>query len=377
MRFAEIYGNEALKARLARMVDEDRLGHALLFTEQEGMGAVAFAIALSQYLNCPNRKDGDSCGECPSCHRHQKLSYPDLHFSFPISASPKLSDSEKKTPISSYFLRDWNELVQSNPYFDSHDLYTALGIENKAGAITVNEAKEIANTLSLQPYESKYKIMVIWEPEKMTTEAANKLLKLLEEPPAGTLFLLVTHNIERMLTTVRSRCQIIPLQPVERDDMTTILEERYGLYREDAVNFATLSGGSVGKAFSVVENAQEADNPSDLVCALLDAAMEKSLSAVLDVADSLAALGKDRQKLWCVTAEEFLRKMFITSQGLESIAFANPAEADYIKRVTPRINPAFYSKAFAATDAALRLLDANVSSKLIFADLGNRFYLYI
>ena len=370
MRFAEIYGNDALKRRLVKLVDEDRLGHAILFVEQEGMGALAFAIALSQYLNCEHRHDGDSCGECPTCHRHTKLTYPDLHFAFPISTSPKLSDQEKKRPISSYFLRDFTQLVQENPYFDSHDLFAAIGI-------TVNEAREIANTLSLQPYESEYKIQVIWEPEKMTTEAANKLLKLLEEPPAGTIFLLVTHQVEKVLSTVLSRCQIIRLQPVERDDMAAILEQKYELDREDAMNYATLSGGSIGKAFAEVESSEGAGVMEEMVRSLIDAALSRSLSEVLEVSDAIAALGRDRQKLWCVTAQEFIRKMFIIQQGLERIAFANSDESEYIQQVLPRIKPTFYSRAFAAIDAAMRLVDANVSAKLIFADLGDRFYLYI
>ena len=377
MRFGEIYGNDALKARLGKLVDENRLGHALLFVEQEGMGAFAFAVALSQYLNCTGAKDGDSCGECPSCRLHAHLSYPDLHFSFPISSSPKLSDQEKKRPVSSYFLRDFVSLAMDNPYFDSHDLFAAIGIENKAGAITVNEAREIANILSLQPYQSQYKIMVIWEPEKMTTEAANKLLKLLEEPPAGTLFLLVTHQMENMLSTVVSRCQVIRLQPVERHEMALILEKRFDLNAEEAMNYATLAAGSVGRAFSAVGNAEGTGSVQESVRSLLDAALAKSLVEVMDVAEQLSSLGRDRQKLWCVTAEDMIRKLFVTSQGLGSIAFADSDEAEYIRQLTPRIKQTFYGKAFAAVDTALRLIDANVSAKLIFADLGNRFFLYI
>ena len=377
MRFGEICGNDALKARLGKLVDENRLGHALLFVEQEGMGAFAFAVALSQYLNCTGAKDGDSCGECPSCRLHAHLSYPDLHFSFPISSSPKLSDQEKKRPVSSYFLRDFVSLATDNPYFDSHDLFAAIGIENKAGAITVNEAREIANILSLQPYQSQYKIMVIWEPEKMTTEAANKLLKLLEEPPAGTLFLLVTHQMENMLSTVVSRCQVIRLQPVERHEMALILEKRFDLNAEEAMNYATLAAGSVGRAFSAVGNAEGTGSVQESVRSLLDAALAKSLVEVMDVAEQLSSLGRDRQKLWCVTAEDMIRKLFVTSQGLGSIAFADNDEAEYIRQLTPRIKQTFYGKAFAAVDTALRLIDANVSAKLIFADLGNRFFLYI
>ena len=377
MRFGEIYGNEALKRRLTKMVDEDRLGHAILFVEEEGMGALAFAIALSQYLNCTGSKNGDSCGECSSCRRHAHLSYPDLHFSFPISSSPKLSDQEKKSPICSYFLRDWTSLVLQNPYFDSHELYDAIGIENKAGAITVAEAKEIANTLSLQPYESQYKIQVIWEPEKMTIDAANKLLKLLEEPPAGTLFLLVTHKMEKMLSTVLSRCQVIRLQPEQRSDIAAILEQKYELSREEAMNCATLSGGNIGKAFAAAEGAGELTDSEALLREMLDSALDKSLKGVLDVAESISSLGKDRQKQWCVAAEGFIRKMFIYSQGLEAIAFLSAEEKEYIERTAPRIKGTFWNKAVAVLDGALRLIDANVSAKLIFADLANRFYLYI
>lgn len=377
MRFSEIYGNEALKKRLAKMVGEDRLGHAILFVEQEGMGALAFAIALSQYLNCSDRSSTDSCGECSSCRRHAHLSYPDLHFSFPISSSAKLSDTEKKRPVCSYFLQDWNALVQQNPYFDSHELFNAIGIENKAGAIPVAEAKEIANTLSLQPYESQYKIQVIWEPEKMTIDAANKLLKLLEEPPAGTLFILITHQIEKMLPTVISRCQIIRLQPEERGGMAAILEHKFGLGREEAMDFATLAGGNVGRAFGAAANAGDGGQNEGLLQELLDAALAKSLKEVLDVAETLSAMGKDRQKQWCVAAEGFLRKMFIYSQDLEQIAFMSGDEKEYVGRVAPRIKVDFWSKAVAVLDGALRLLDSNVSAKLIFADLANRFYLYI
>ena len=242
MQFGEIYGNDALKARLKKMVDEDRLSHAILFVEQEGMGGLAFALALAQYINCTDRGQ-DSCGECPSCRRIAKLAYPDVHFAFPVNTSPKLSDQEKKKPLSSYFLSDWNNLVAANPYFDSHELYEALGIENKAATISVHEAREIASALALQPFESDYKIMIIWQPEKMNTEAANKLLKLLEEPPAGTYFLMVTQSLESMLTTVRSRCQIIRLQPMEREEIADVLCKRYELERPLALDFATLAGG--------------------------------------------------------------------------------------------------------------------------------------
>ncbi len=377
MRFSEIYGNRLLGERLRKMVDEDRLGHALLFVEQEGMGALAFAIALSQYLNCSHHVDGDSCGECPSCNRHQKLTYPDLHFAFPVSTTSKLSDQEKKHPISNYFLRDWCALTLQNPYFCSQDLTAALGMENKSGVISVNEAREITNILSLQPFESQYKIVVIWEAEKMNTDAANKLLKLLEEPPAGTLFLLVTHKVEKMLATIISRCQVLTLQPIERGEMAAILYERLGISAEDAQSAAASASGSIGKALAAADSVRSGSDLEEMVLSFVEAVGSRSLSATLKAADAVAAMGRDRQKQWCICTEELVRKMFCFSQNMEQIAFAGSKETEFIKRISPGIKNGFYSKAFTALDAALRLIDANVNAKLIFADLANRFYIYI
>ena len=276
-----------------------------------------------------------------------------------MNTSARLSDQEKKHPVSSYFIRDWNDLRLSTPYFGSQMLTDTLGIENKTGAISVNEAREISSILSLQPYESDYKIMVIWQPEKMSTDAANKLLKLLEEPPAGTLFLLVTQNMEKMLPTVLSRCQIIRLDA------------------QDAMNIATLSSGSMGRAMAEVEQMGEESQRAAITRSLMEAALSKSLSEVLDIADSLASMGKDKQRQWCVQAESFVRKLYMSACGLQSIAFAGEQEKEYIATLVPRIKESFYGKAAAALDAAIRLIEGNVSAKLVFADLGNRFYLYI
>ncbi|MCF0173434.1 MAG: DNA polymerase III subunit delta', partial [Bacteroidales bacterium] len=248
MKFSEIHGNKALAENLVKMVDTKRLGHAILFSEQEGQGALAFAIALSQYINCSNPSGGDSCGECLSCRKHYRLTHPDLHFAFPVNASNFLSDSEKKKPVSSYFMTQWNELVQRNPYFTPGELSNALGLTGKVGNISVNEAREISDALALHSSESDYKVMIIWQAEKMNAEASNKLLKLLEEPPAGTLFILITQQSEQLLQTIRSRCQLIPLQPVQQGEMAEELTAALGMDKAEAMEVAALSSGSWGKA---------------------------------------------------------------------------------------------------------------------------------
>ena len=381
MRFSDLIGNDALKASLVRMVESGRTPHALLFVEQEGMGAVGFAVALSQYLNCKNHVasefGGDSCGECPACRSHANLVWPDLHFAFPVNATSSLADADKKRPVSRLFMAEWNNLLKSNPYFSAHDLAEAIGIENKAANISVNEAKEIAETLSMHAYDSDYKVMVIWQPERMNAEASNKLLKLLEEPQPGTLFILVTRQMEKLLPTIVSRCQIVRLQPVEQPRLAEALAANFNLDQADALNYANLAAGSYGRAVELVNGEESASEVDELLRNLLEEALNHSLSGVLAVSDNLISLGKEAQRRFCVYAESYIRKIFVTAENVPGISYAKNQEQDYIKGLAARIKPGFYPRIIAALDTAIAAIDGNVLAKLVFTDLCNRFYLYI
>ncbi len=347
MRFSEIIGNDALKAQLMRMVRGNRLGHAILFTEENGGGGFAFALALAQFVNCREPQESDSCGTCPSCHKYQKLIHPDLHFVFPVSSSNALSESEKKGPISDYFLPAFRELALANPYFTEQELYDAIGIENKSGLISVNEAKRIFEKLSLRAAEGLWKTMIIYLPEKMNLEAANKLLKLLEEPPQGTLFLLVAHNPERLLSTIRSRCQLIALKPLSR-------EER-----------RRTAGGRDG------DNAEF----REITRSLLEAGLEKRLIDTFLQWEMLADLGREKQREWCLYTENYLRKIYLVANGLDDLADLSEQEGSVIRDLAARIKPAFYEKAFAALESTLSAVGSNVNPKLAFCDLSNRLLL--
>ena len=344
MRFSEIIGNEELARSLVRMVRGNRLGHAILLTEESGGGAFAFALALAQFVNCRNPKESDSCGECPSCHKYQKLIHPDLHFVFPVSASSLLSENEKKAPISDYFLPAFRELALTNPYFTEQDLYDALGIENKSGLISVNEARRIFEKLSLRAAEGEYKTMIIFLPEKMNLDAANKLLKLLEEPPQGTLFLLVSHHPERLLPTIRSRCQLVALQPLSREQRRAMATPDNAEYREIAVS-------------------------------LLEAGLEKNLAALFPQWEMLADLGREKQREWCLYMENYLRKIHLVANGLGELADLAPQEEAQVRKLAARIKPSFYEKAFAQLEDALSAVGSNVAPKLVFCDLANRMLL--
>ena len=372
MRFEEIIGNDELKRLLPQMVREGRLPHAVLFTEEGCWGALPFALALAQYVNCEQAQAAsgacsarifsseqsktpetaeveagtaaDSCGICDSCHKYNKLIHPDLHFVFPVSAGKGLSESEKKAPISDYFLTAWRELLLRKPYFSEQELYDAIGIENKSGIITVNEAKRIIEKLSLRAFEGEYKTMIIYLPERMNADAANKLLKLIEEPPTGTLFLLVSHNPERILQTIRSRCQRIQLKPLTR-------EER--------------------KAAGLTAAA----NPEfrEILQQLLTVSIEKKLIDTFPLWESLSEMGRERQRDWCLYAEQYIRKIYLVASGLDELAEPEPDEAERIRDFARRLNPNFYERAFKALEGVLSAVDSNVNPKLTFCNLANIF----
>ena len=377
MQFAQIHGNEALKANLTGMVDGGKMGHALLFVEEQGMGAIAFALALSQYINCKNRSGGDSCGVCNSCHKHGKLIHPDVHFVFPVAATSSLGESEKKHPVSDYFLDGFRQLVLSNPYFDEQDLFDALGLENKAGNISVHEAKDIISKLSLKPYESEFKVMIIYLAEKMNAEASNKLLKLLEEPPQGTFFFLVCHKPDKLLPTILSRCQIIRLQPDSPQDICEMLCREEQADPDHARVAARVARGSYGNALKMLREEELSDEYAADIRALLDAALEHNLTKLLAIADALTTPGREKQRDFCLYAENYIRKIFMFANGVPQISFALTGEYEHLERYAAAIKKDFYRKALASLDTALSAIESNVNAKLTFVDLCNRFYLYI
>ncbi|HPH52896.1 MAG TPA: DNA polymerase III subunit [Bacteroidales bacterium] len=349
MRFGDVIGDGALKENLIRMVEQKRLSHAILFREEPCGGGLAFALALGQYVNCRHRCDGDSCGTCPTCNQFQKLIHPDLHFAFPVNSSKDVAESQKGRPIADHFLDIWRELVLNDPYFAEQDLYEAIGIDNKSGNISVHEAKRIIERLLLRSFEANYKVMVIWLPEKMNQECANKLLKLLEEPPAGTLFLLVSQAPEKLLATIRSRCQLIEIPPMteeQRQSLPQVISQDPAEYR-------------------------------DLLTGLIEAGIAKKLIDTFAIWETLSDMGREKQKEFCLYSERFIRKLYMTSQGLEQIAETLPQEEMQIRDLASRITPGFYEKALSAFDRTLSAIESNTNSKLTFCDLSNRLLLYL
>lgn len=349
MRFNEVIGNESLKEALARMKENNHLGHAIILNEENGGGGFAIALALAQYVNCKNPMNGESCGTCSSCHKYGKLIHPDLHFVFPVSNASFLSESEKKTPVSDYFLDKFKELSLVNPYFTEQELYDALELESKNSNIGVYEAKSITSKLALKSSEGDYKTMIIFLPEKMNQDAANKLLKLIEEPSDGTLFIMVCHSPEKLLQTIKSRCQMFSLVPLSRDERKTVM----------------------------ASSTWDDSRLMEITVSILKAGLSKSIIDMFPQWEALANLGREKQKEFCIYAESLLRKLMMHSKGLDNLAYCNEKEESVVQELSEKIGEDFYEKAFNAFESALSAIDNNVSSKLNFCDLCNKILLYL
>ncbi|MBP5720087.1 MAG: hypothetical protein J6W82_03360 [Bacteroidales bacterium] len=320
MRFADTAGNPEVLKTLASMVDSGRVPHAIMFSEPDGGPAMGVTLAFLQYLYCGNRSGGDSCGVCPSCNRISKLIHPDVHFIFPVTA-PQTSLS---------LMVGFRELVLANPCFTEAELGAALGIESKSALIAVAEARELLSQLSLSALEGGYRSVVIYLPEKMNQETANRLLKAIEEPEEKTQFVLITHAPEKVLQTIASRCQHIQL------------------------------GAQV--------RAPQFERP-ELLDELMEALIRRDLPAALDAGEELAALpSRENAKAFCKFASDAMRNIFLVQQGVDlpPTGSGKPQEwATKVKKTFPRA-------AMGCFDRAYRLVDRNVNMKILFTDLVDR-----
>jgi DNA polymerase-3 subunit delta' len=351
MRFAEIIGNDTVVKALASMADSGRVAHAMLMYENEGCGALALALAYVQYLNCANPSGGDSCGECPSCRQMSKLIHPDVHFVFPVNKGPKTTDDK---PTSESYLKYWRELAMADPYFTEADLQKAIGIESKSGLIAVAEAKSIISKLSLSSVSDGYKAVIFYLPEKMNQETANRLLKLVEEPPQKTLFLFITHAPEKVLQTIFSRCQSIRVMPLTKEEAAKV------------------------QALKPEDDREEYNLYMDLFADLVNALVARDLMTALECGETMAALdSREKQKAFCTFAGDCIRKIFMIQQNMSELAGVSHEEEDFYRGVAGRLAKTFCSRTITNIEKAVAMIERNVNSKIVFCDLVNRMFLSV
>lgn len=351
MRFADVIGNAEVARTLANMADSGRVAHAMLMYENEGCGALALALAYVQYLNCSNPSGGDSCGECPSCRQMSKLIHPDVHFVFPVNKGPKTSDDK---PTSESYIKYWRELAVADPYFTESDLQKAIGIESKNGLIAVAEAKSIINKLSLTAVGDGYKAVIFYLPEKMNQETANRLLKMVEEPPVQTLFIFITHAPEKVLQTIFSRCQSVRVMPLTKEEAARV------------------------NALKPQTEDSDADVFQELFYDLMNSIVSRDLMAALECGEAIAALdSREKQKAFCAYAGDCMRKIFMIQQNMQQIAGVEDAEQEFYASLAQKCGKEFCSKSMTNIEKVVAMIDRNVNSKILFCDLVNRMFLSI
>jgi len=289
MSFAQVIGQSPVRDSLVEMVKSNRLGHALLFLGQEGSGALPMALAFSQYVVCGKIDKGDdACGVCPSCLKASQLVHPDIHYSYPVI--PKKAGDK---PVSSDYSTEWREFVGQYPYGNAYDWLQFIGAENKQGNITANECNEIIHKLSLKSFESGYKILILWMPEYLGNEG-NKLLKLIEEPPPDTLFLLVAENESLILPTILSRTQLVKIPLPDTEDIATALEARAKLGAEQARQIAVLCEGNYHEALQLIRHAD--DDWQAVLREWLNAILKTGPVAQVKWIEEISKSGRERQK---------------------------------------------------------------------------------
>jgi DNA polymerase-3 subunit delta' len=379
MLFSEIIGQENIKKHLIRSADSGRIPHAQLFLAPTGSGALPMAIAYAQYILCSNSNGENDTGDHACNVKFENLAHPDLHFAFPVTTNEKV----KKHPTSNAFMEDWRLFVSGHPYGSLFNWYQQLGIENKQGQIGVDEAEDIVKKLTLKAYEGGFKVMIIWMADKMNVSASNKLLKLIEEPPAKTVFILIAEDEEQILKTITSRCQKLHFQPLAEQDITDRLLRDYQLDENQAMRIAHQSHGSWNKALHML---QQDDN---------EIAFEKwfitwvrtafkakgDASVVHDLitwSEEIAKTGRETQKRFLNYCSQFFRQAMLANYGAGSLVYLETTTRNFdLSKFAPFIHGANVEDIHKAIEDASYHIERNGNAKIILLDLSMQLTRYL
>lgn len=364
MRFKDIKGLEEVKERLINAVKNDKVAHAQMFLGKPGSPNLPLALAFATYLNCENRGESDSCGTCASCLKIEKYVHPDLHFVFPVSSTKNVAG---KDVISTSFLKEWRQFLLSSPYGDINSWANFYGGEDKQGNISKEESRQIIKNLSLKAFEGAYKVMIIWLPEYMHPSAANGILKILEEPPEHTIFLLVSNDADKLLTTILSRTQIVTIPKLSDESVKSMLIEQYDTKEDRASQLAHLADGDINAALKLLNHVE--DDSQQLFSAWMRDCFKKDFTAMVFKSDEFHAMNKTAQKSLLQYGINILREALITNHapGLQRVSgneaafvenFSKVMDADKIEKISGLINKAYYH------------LERNAAPKIIFLDLS-------
>jgi len=390
LKFSEIIGQNETKKQLVELVQHNRLSHALLFLGKEGNGSLQLAIALAQHLTCeianPKKQipgsstslfgeetrlpltqhlPNDSCGVCPSCIKAKQLIHPDIHFSYPV-----VTKKSGSPPISADYISEWREFIKNYPYGNLYDWLQFIGAENKQGNITAQECNDIIRTLNLKSFESEYKILILWMPEYLGNEG-NKLLKLIEEPPPNTLFVLVAENESLILPTIVSRCQLIKIPALETIEIQEALVNRNNTNAEIARQAAGVSEGNYREALQLVQHADE--DWQSLLREWLNAILKTGPVAQTKWVEEISRLGREKQKQFLRYFNHLLEQA-IRFKLMGDNIYLPEIERDFANRLNRIAGIAQQKAIIEELDRVAHYIERNANAKIQFHALTIKLY---
>ena len=372
MQFSSVLGQEHLKNHLTQSVDHGRIPHAQLFVGPEGSGTLPMALAYAQYILCGN-KGSENQGGNDACNlKFKNFSHPDMHFVFPVAITDKI----KKHPVSNLFMGEWRQLLKEQPYGNLFDWYRILGIDNKQGQIGVDEALNIVKSLSLKSYEGGYKIMLVWMAEKMNTSAANKLLKLIEEPPAKTVIILIAEDEGQIINTIRSRCQVLHFPPLAETVIAEALKKNYQLDELTATKIARQASGNYNKACDLVYHDSEDIQLEEWFVFWVRSAFKAkgNKSAIHDLiswSEQVAKTGRETQKQFLYFCIDFFRQALLMNYNANALVNFEPKTKNFkLENFAPFVHEGNIMDISQELGDAIYHIERNGNSKIILTDLS-------
>ncbi|HBK29039.1 MAG TPA: DNA polymerase III subunit delta [Parabacteroides sp.] len=365
MYFRDIIGQEEIKKHLRNSVKTGIIPHAQLFTEKGGRGAFALALAYARYMNCTNRSETDACGHCPSCVKYIELAHPDLHFVFPI-----VSNKEKKKELCDDYLPEWRSFLHKKTYFGLNDWLDYIDAGNSQALIYSQESNEIVRKLSLKIYEAEYRVLLVWLPEKLHPVCANKLLKLVEEPPAKTSILMVSENPDLILGTILSRVQRLSIPPIRQEDMERALEKEQHLTPEDAKYITHLANGSYLKALEALSVNDDSQFYLEQFKTIMRNSWARNVRGMKDQAELLASIGREKQKNFLAYCQHLIRENFMYRFHAPELNYMNPDETSFSVKFSPFVNERNVFDLMGELGKAEQHIAQNVNAKMVFFDLA-------
>jgi DNA polymerase-3 subunit delta' len=364
MKFADIIGHNGIKNTLREMIDSERIPHAIMIAGQSGIEKTLLARAYAQYIHCTNRTNGEPCGKCPACLQHQSLNHPDMHYVFPI-----LKKNAPKRTLCEDYLDIWRQFLEESPLMSLPKWNELIEAGNSQPVIYVTESEEIVRKMSLSPYTASHKIMLIWQPERMNVDAANKLLKIIEEPYPDTFFIMVSNDPQAVLPTILSRVRLFSCNRLNDNEVAEYLTRKCNLPEDRAIELAPLAEGKLLSALQYASDSSEQATFSGLFKNIMRDAYSRKVSALKETSDSLASMGREKIRRFLSYCIRMVRENYIYNIGIAELNILTSDEAAFSSKFSPFIHDGNVEEMSKQIDQASFDIERNANAKIVLFNL--------